>query len=69
MRDFKSTSGTVLPHRFITIGRAIAAILLQPLHWISCGLAMCLAVFLAGALIIIEQKVARGGHAGRHRTA
>lgn len=69
MRDFKSRSGTELPQRFMTIGRGIAAILLKPLHWVTCGLAMCLAVFLAGMLIVIEQKVARDGHAGRHRAA
>lgn len=39
--------------------------MLKPVHWITCGLAMCLAVLLAGTLILIEQKVARTGHVGR----
>lgn len=62
MRDFKSRCGILLSRYFLTISRAVTAVLLKPLHWITCGLAMCLAVFLAGTLILIEQKVARSRH-------
>lgn len=49
--------------------RTVVATLLKPLHWVACGLAMCLAVILAGMLILMEQQVARSGHAGRHTIA
>mgnify|MGYP004721405987 CR=1 FL=1 len=57
-----SRSGNLLPQYLMTAGRVISASLLKPLHWIACGLAMCLAIFLAGTLILIEQKVARSRH-------
>lgn len=62
MRDFKSRRGMLLPHYLMATSRAVTAMLLKPLHWVTCGLAMCLAVFLAGTLILMEQKVARSRH-------
>ncbi|MGI2033002.1 hypothetical protein ACRQ1B_11490 [Rhizobium panacihumi] len=57
-----SRRGQSPSHYFLPISGAATAILMKPLHWIACGLAMCLAVLLAGTLILIEQKVARSRH-------
>lgn len=70
LRDFMSWLGSVfLSQRILLICRTVVAALLKPLHWVACGLAMCLAVVLAGTLILIEQKVARSRHSGRHTAA
>ncbi len=57
-----SRRGMVLPHDLMKTGDAVVAGLLRPLHWVIDILAMSLAVFLAGALILIEQKAARSRH-------
>lgn len=52
----------VLPQDLMKTVDAVVAGLLRPLHWVIDILAMSLAVFLAGALILIEQKAARSRH-------